>query len=217
MDLDIIDCTHLLLNISSILFVVVFILFILKLKNNKYNLTYKIITFNFFFLAVLQISFRLSFNFSFQNWILTNVFLVGQMFIASFFFISLIKTENFKIIIKLLFLIYVIFTLVQYIANFSMIYNINRLGSIIASFFIIIYTLMFLYESLGKKRKFYYICIGGMVYHFSSFTIFLTFTIFYDTNKYLGLLIYNSHTVLAVVFALFALFEWKVNILSKTA
>lgn len=213
MNFNILDVSHILLNINIVTLLLCFFLFVSKWSKN--NRAFKVITLYMCFVSIIQIIFRLTFDFSINNWVITNFFSIGQMFFMTYFFLLILKSALFIKIIKSFFIFYYLSTFIQYCFNYEILFKINEFGSFVSSLFIIIYSLFFLYENLNKKQLFYYFIIGGTLYHFGSFAVFLTANIFFAKNLYLGLIIYNLHTFLAIVFSCFVFYEYKINFSSK--
>ncbi len=186
--------------------------FILFAKNfNKFGIAYNLVVYYMFFILIIQITLETTTHLKIKNLFIANVFHVGEFYIISFFYYTLIKNKIIKKCLEFSIVFFTIMFLFQFLTDFSSILKVNTLVIITVSNFIIALQCCYLYEILNETKLFYYITIGGLIYHILSVFMFLGANLFY--NKYLE--IYNVMFCLlnlcSIIYLFFAYLEWKFN------
>ena len=136
MNIFTLNLIYYLLDISIFLFIVCTFLYS---KNwSKSGSAHKTLAVYFGFIAILQLTIRLFFDFSKNNWIISNIFLIGEFAISSFLFFILLKRKIFRNIIKIIVCFFVTITIIQYADDYMIFFKINALSSSIVSISIIL-------------------------------------------------------------------------------
>jgi hypothetical protein len=209
MNIFTLNFTYILLNISVISF---FSLFVLYCKNwNKHGKAYKALVVYLGFLTILQVANRLFFDFIKINWIIANIFLIGEFIISCYLYFLLLQKKIFRNIIIILFFLTLVVMLFQYIADYTIFCKINPLASSIVSISIILFAVFYLYEILDQNKLYYYLTIAVILYQFGSIFLYLIANLYLLEHPDLGLIPYNFHLFLTLIYTFFVFLEWKIN------
>ncbi len=165
-------------NLSTLLLFINAILYTysaIKDKKNKalkYFAIYLSLTFIVLTLSIIIVEFYRELNIK-QD----NLFLSHFYFIFQFVFLSLFYKINFsrkqKIWVNLIFVIVALVLGIQYSNNLSLFNQFNLLEILITSFPLVVYSIIHLYNSLGKKGKYMYINAAVLIYLSVSTLIFI--------------------------------------------
>lgn len=100
----------------------------------------------------------------------------------------------------------------QYITTPSIFWECHLPEILSISFILIAYTLIHLYNSLGEEKKYYYFCIGLMMYLLCSSTIFMSGNVelIFCNDPFIDIWIFNS--LLYIVYQIFIFKEWRLLI-----
>ena len=143
-----------------------------KTKAIKYFAIYLSLTFIVLFLSIIIAKFYKELRIE-QN----NLFLSHFYFIFQFIFLSLFYKTNFtkkqKIWVNLIFVIIALVLSIQYFNKITLFYKFNLLEILITSFPLVVYSIIHLYNSLGKKGKYMYINAAVLIYLSVSTLIFI--------------------------------------------
>ena len=201
--------------ISTLL--LVFILYATKFKNN--TLPYKIFTIYAGLIAVCEWTCAYYLDvLQANNTFITHADTLLQFGLFSAIFYLLFKSKRQKIFAlmsgSVIFSYFVLF----YIINPKELMNENNLQKFVTSFILVLYCTMHLYNMLNDKRKqFYYITVGLLIYIVGSIIINLSSTIIVSLNN---LELYSKIWVVNVLFYLvyqiFCIAEWKINYYKPT-
>lgn len=179
----------------------------LKNKKNialKYFAFYNIITF-----CVLSSSIIIVEVFKIRN----NLFLSHFYFIFQFIFLSLFYkvffTRKQKSWITIVFALVASTLSIQYLNKPSLFYKFNLLEILITSFPLIVYSIIHLYNSLGKKGKYMYINSAVLIYISVSTLIFILGNLINTVDKSLSINVWFLNKVFYVGYLLLILYEWK--------
>jgi hypothetical protein len=198
-----------LLDISIVMLFICFGLFTKDFFKSKIG--YKIMCCYLAFVFLLQLAFKLTFKFQIENWFLSNVFLIGEFFIISYFYFCITKSNLQLKIIQFSVILFILLIAIQYSIDYTLFFRINPLESLFVSLSITTYCTFYLYEILDQKKLFYYNTIGALIYQCGSVFVFLGANLFLSSYKHVSIYLYNFHTVLAIVYAVFVIIEWRVN------
>lgn len=149
-----------------------------------------------------------------------NLYLSHYYFIIQFIFMSLFYKELFlktqKKIVNYL-LIGVLITLtIQYCIKPELYVQFNILEIFITTVPLIIYSIIFLYNSLSKPSKYVYINAAVLIYLTTSTLIYILgdyLSVFLDDQEVKGIWLINR--VLYVIYVILILIEWKQNLQPK--
>ncbi len=150
-----------------------------------------------------------------NNLFMNNIFLVIQFVLLSMFYYYLLK----KKVVLLVLLIGLSFLLYQYLMDLNLFSIYNPIGITFTQSIIIIYSLVYFYNSLNhEKPKFLLINIGVFLYLICSTLIYasgnLVFNVNIPENTYLLLLKVNA--ILYIIFQILIFIEWRKNYYKKT-
>lgn len=143
-----------------------------------------------------------------RNLFLSHFYFILQFVLLSMFYYHLLK-ENFQkkiIVVNLVVCLSVLF--IQYALDRSRFNNYNLSEIFITSLSLIIYATFHLYNLLNKKKEFYYITIGLLIYLFGSTVFFLTSNLLISLHsKFPTRMIMRLNVYLYIIYQLFILYE----------
>ena len=97
----------------------------------------------------------------------------------------------------------------------NLFFEFNLFEIFITSFPIIIYSTFYLYNLLNKKKDFYYINLGLLIYLFGSTVLFLVGNLVAKLDNNLNDIPWILNSVLYIMYQIFILAEWKINFSKK--
>ena len=156
--------------------------------------------------------------------LINNLFLSHFYFIAQFILLSLFYKSSFKKsqkrIVNIILILVLSILAIQYLNNPKMFFRFNILEIFVTTFPIIVYSIMYLYNSLSISGKFMNINASILVYLTTSSLIYIlgdyitTYIKSVPTIRNDAIVnIWFLNKVLYVGYLLLILFEWKKNIL----
>jgi hypothetical protein len=152
-----------------------------------------------------------------NNHFLSNYYLFSQFIFLSLFFYNLFMPVS-KIKSKIIMITSGFITtalLLQYCIYPHNYFTFNSLGFLITSVILIAYSVLYLYELLGKMLLFHYVTIGLFIYLISSALIFASATSLVNINDDLYVYIWNTNAVLFIIYQLLIMWEWKQQFLPR--
>lgn len=149
--------------------------------------------------------------FKINNLFLSHFYFILQFVLLSFFYLNLDLNELQSKIVKIGFVFCLLVLTVQNTLDSSLLLKFNLFEIFITSFLLIIYATFHLYNMLNKKREFYYVNFGILVYLFGSTVLFLVGNIINKLNDKFNDYTWLLNSALYVIYQLFILYEWKVN------
>lgn len=200
-------------NLAEIVLLINCVLYLKSFSN--YGKAFKLITSYIVIHTIVEFSMRILGLYKIQNLFFSHLYFIGQFVILSFFYITILKDNLLKKIIKIYLIIALITLAVQYCLKPSLFYTFNLFEIFITCFPLIIYSVFYFYQMLNEKKVFYYINTGMIIYLFGSTIIFLSGNIIniYNTKFAKGCWTFNSF--LYVFYQILIFIEWKKNY-SKT-
>ncbi|WP_299133380.1 hypothetical protein [uncultured Tenacibaculum sp.] len=191
-----------LLLINSILFVSK----VKKINNSTYSYvaTYLVILF-----IVELFCNTIGYLYPGQNFYLSHFYFNAQFILLSIVFYRLFKSQKLK---KLVILNYVIVTLIilgMYIYNNELFWQFNLFEIAMTSVLLIIYALIHLSNTMGTKKKYFYLSVGMILYLLCSSLIFLfgNYELVFIEDPYIDIWIFN--TLFYIVYQVFIFVEWN--------
>lgn len=176
-----------------------------KRKAYKIFLLYLILVFLF------EVVFWLLSHYKKNNLFLSHYFFLGQFLLLALFYHKILKENYQKKIAILLITIVPFILIIQYLVYPNKYYIFNLFEIFITSYSVIILTLFHLYNLLDKKKDYYYITIGLLLYLISSTTIFLSGNLYTVMNKVMHKEIWNLNAFMFVVCQCFIFMEYYIN------
>ncbi len=200
-------------NIGYVILLIICILFFKQiLKTNK---SFKIFTFYLLFIFIVQIISGFFQYLTINNLFLSHFYFVGQFVFLSFFYLTIIKNEFQRKVIERGVVFGLCLLGVQYGYDPSLFFRFNLFEIFVTSFLLIIFATFHLYNLLGKKKEFYYINLGILIYLSGSTVLFLVGNLTSKFNSAFSKLPWILNSVLYIVYQIFILIEWKVSFSKK--
>ncbi len=175
-------------------------------KATKY-LTYYIVS-----NCIIQVSFFVIAKLEKNNLLITHIYFLTQFILLSLFYKQLLNGQQSKIISNILYVV-VIALGIYYIYNFNDLFKFFDFEAFIATFPIIVYSVIHKYNSLNKSYEYKYVNTGILIYVTTSTLIFILADYISSLNSELSSKVWFINKVLYVGFLLLFLIEWKVKIL----
>jgi hypothetical protein len=200
-------------DIGYLILLINVILFIKGFSNN--GKAFKIFTIYSVLIFIIQIIVNVLNYFKINNLFLSHFYFISQFLLLSFFYLTILKINFQKKIIKLLLILCPFTLMMQYIINPNLFFKFNLFEIFITSFPIIIFATFHLYNLLIEERKFYYINLGILIYLFGSTILFLVGNLMLSLSPSLNKLTWILNSVLYIIYQLFILAEWKINFSKK--
>ncbi|MGQ2983960.1 7TM diverse intracellular signaling domain-containing protein [Flavobacterium sp.] len=152
-----------------------------------------------------------------NNHFLSNYYLFSQFILLSIFFYNLFLgvAKRKSHLIMATSVITTIGLVIQYSVYPDNYFTFNSLGLLITSVILIAYSVLYLYELLGKKLPFHFVTIGLFIYLISSALIFASATSLVSINDEFYVYIWNTNAILFIIYQLLVLWEWKQRFLPR--
>lgn len=149
-----------------------------------------------------------------------NLFLSHFYFIFQFVFLSLFYFEQFgkkqRLFVRIISgLVFAVLGL-QYGTTPSLFYKFNLLEILLTSFPLVIYSLIHLFNALGKPGKYMYVNASVLIYLSVSTLIFILGTSINNIGNSISINIWFLNKVFYVVYLVLILIEWKVSLWKTT-
>ena len=200
-------------DIGYLILLINVILFIKGFSNN--GKAFKIFTIYSVLIFIIQIIVNVLNYFKINNLFLSHFYFIFQFFLLSFFYLTILKINFQKKIINILLILCPFTLMIQYIINPNLFFEFNLFEIFITSFPIIIYSTFYLYNLLNKKKDFYYINLGLLIYLFGSTVLFLVGNLVAKLDNNLNDIPWILNSVLYIMYQIFILAEWKINFSKK--
>lgn len=147
-----------------------------------------------------------------NNHYLSHLFFIPQFIILSFFYKSLFK-KNQKKIVNAVLLIVMSILIIQYFINPELFLTYNPLEVLLTCSPIVAYTILHLYNSLTKKGELMYINTGILFYISFTTLLFILYKFINSTNiSFNRQPIYLINKILVIGYMLLFLVEYKLSI-----
>lgn len=192
---------------STIFLIVNFLLFLFRFK--KETKAYKIFTIYLGIIVLIEITIRVVVLLGYENLIFSHVYFTGQFILLSLFFLELLNESNQRKIINYALIAVPIILLVNFILNPDQLHEFSLIEIILTSITLITYSTFHFYNMLSRKKEFYFINCGILIYLFGSTLTFLlrNLHVFYGRNFSFVLQMLNI--VLYIVYLTLIFIEWK--------
>lgn len=198
------------LSIFSLLLLLInAVLFISKVKiiNNQ---TYKYVAVYLGTLFIVELFCNvIGYLYPAQNLYLSHFYFNAQFILLSLVFYRLFSNQKLK---KIIVVNYVIVTLIivgMYVINRKSFWQFNLFEIAATSALLIIYSLIHLNNTLGTKKKYFYLTIGLILYLLCSSLIFLfgNYELVFIKDPYIDIWIFN--TIFYIIYQVLIFAEWK--------
>jgi len=146
-----------------------------------------------------------------QNLIMTHFYFIMQFLLLSYFYHELLNNKLKKRLIRY----YAVFMIVVLIFRFVLFPEFLMQFDLFEIFFtcfpIIIYAILYFYQMLESKKKFYLVNIGLTIYLFGSTIIFLTGNIINIYSPKFARTCWRFNSLLCIFYHVMVFIEWKKN------
>lgn len=179
----------------------------------KFGKAYKTFTCYLIFIALIQVLLSIYAYKKVNNLFLFNYYFIGQFLFVSLFYFYLLKKKWIWILTGIV----ILGLAIQYILSPSSFINFNSIGVSVTQSIIVIYALLYYYNSLSGKPYFLYINTGVLLYfitsvlYFASGNLIMNLNLAKETQRNIGLVNDFSYFIFLVLIFL----EWYFNFRKK--
>ncbi len=185
------------------------ILFLSKVKKFN-NSTYKFVTIYLVLLFIVELFCNaIGYLYPGQNFYLSHFYFNAQFILLSIVFYRLFKSQKLKKLVVLNYIIVTLIILGMYIYNNQLFWQFNLFEIAMTSVLLIIYALIHLNNTMGTKKKYFYLSIGMILYLLCSSLIFLfgNYELVFIEDPYIDIWIFN--TLFYIVYQVLIFTEWS--------
>ncbi len=204
---------YVLVNIGYLILFFNLILFIKGFANQ--GKAYKIFTWYLGVVFTIQIISNIFMRMNTNNLFLSHFYFIGQFILLSFFYITVLKEEFQKKLVKAGLVIGLLALSIQYAYDTSLFFKFNLFEIFITSFLLIIYATIHFYNMLNEKKEFYYINVGLLIYLLGSTILFLVGNLTAILSPKMSLFTWILNALLIIINQFFILIEWKKSFYKK--
>jgi hypothetical protein len=198
------------LSVFSLLLLLINSILFLSNVNKFKNQVYKYVTIYLLVLFVVEFFCNgIGFLYPGKNFYLSHFYFNAQFILLSIVFYRLFSSQKLK---KLVVLNYGVVTLIiigMYLYNNEKFWEFNLFEIASTSAILIIYSLIHLSNTLGKKKKLFFLTIGLILYLLCSSLIFLfgNYELIFMEDPYIDIWIFN--TFFYIVYQVLIFLEWR--------
>ncbi|MES2805969.1 MAG: hypothetical protein V4652_10440 [Bacteroidota bacterium] len=204
---------YILVNIGYLILFFNLILFIKGFANQ--GKAYKIFTWYLGVVFTIQIISNIFMRMNTNNLFLSHFYFIGQFILLSFFYITVLKEEFQKKLVKAGLVIGLLALSIQYAYDTSLFFKFNLFEIFITSFLLIIYATIHFYNMLNEKKEFYYVNVGLLIYLLGSTILFLVGNLTAVLSPKMSLFTWILNALLIIINQFFILIEWKKSFYKK--
>ncbi len=194
---------------SLLLLLINSLLFLSKAKKVN-NPTYKYVTIYLLVLFVVEFFCNgIGLLYPGQNLYLSHFYFNAQFLFLSLVFYRLFSNQKLKKLVVVNYTVVTVIIIGMYIYNNESFWQFNLFEIAATSALLIIYSLIHLSNTLGAKRKYFYLTIGLIFYLLCSSLIFLfgNYELVFMEDPYIDIWIFNP--LLYIVYQVFLFTEWR--------
>ncbi|RKS13615.1 hypothetical protein C8C87_0837 [Flavobacterium sp. 120] len=204
---------YVLVNIGYLILFFNLVLFIKGFANQCK--AYKIFTWYLGVVFTIQIISNIFMRMNTNNLFLSHFYFIGQFILLSFFYITLLKEEFQKKLVKAGLVIGLLALSIQYAYDTSLFFKFNLFEIFITSFLLIIYATIHFYNMLNEKKEFYYVNVGLLIYLLGSTILFFVGNLTAVLSPKMSLFTWILNALLIIINQFFILIEWKKSFYKK--
>lgn len=204
---------YVLVNIGYLILFFNLILFIKGFANQ--GKAYKIFTWYLGVVFTIQIISNIFMRMNTNNLFLSHFYFIGQFILLSFFYITILKEEFQKKLVKAGLVIGLLALSMQYAYDTSLFFKFNLFEIFITSFLLIIYATIHFYNMLNEKKEFYYVNVGLLIYLLGSTILFFVGNLTAVLSPKMSLFTWILNALLIIINQFFILIEWKKSFYKK--
>ncbi|CAL2089419.1 conserved membrane protein of unknown function [Tenacibaculum sp. 190524A02b] len=185
------------------------LLFLSKVKKFN-NITYKYVAIYLAVLFVIELFCNtIGFLYPNQNFYLSHFYFNGQFILLSIVFYRLFTSQKLKKLVVINYIIVMLIIIGMYVYNTDLFWQFNLFEIAVTSALLIIYALIHLNNTLGTNKKYFYLCIGMILYLLCSSLIFLfgNYELVFIEDPYIDIWIFN--TLFYIVYQVLIFVEWS--------
>ena len=192
---------------SLVLLLINAVLFLSKFKN--YNRVYKVVGIYLAILFFVELFCNLIGYFKpGQNSFLSHFYFNSQFLLLSAFFYQLFNNGNLKKIVLLGYVIITGLIITGYLIDFNSFWEFNLFEIVSTSSALVLYVLIHLFNTLNKEKKYFFLCIGLILYLICSSLIFMSgnYQLVFIEDPYIDIWIFN--TLFYILYQVLIFKEW---------
>lgn len=176
--------------------------------NNK---AFKLFTIYLLAIGIVQLFARLVIK-AFEmdsNLFLSHFYFILQFILLSLFYAELLKYKRIYYVLGLV----LAFLTYQYVEDPSVYFRYNTIGMCSTQIIVVVYTLIYMFQSLSVKKQFTLVNVGLFIYLLSSSLIFACGNLIFnnDVPEYFSDLLININRFLYLAFQILIIVEWYRN------
>jgi hypothetical protein len=198
------------LSVFSLLLLLINAILFFSNKNKFKSHLYKYVTIYLLVLFVVELFCNsIGFLYPGQNFYLSHFYFNAQFVLLSIVFYRLFNHYKLKKIVVFNYVIVTFIIIGMYIYNNELFWQFNLFEISSTSALLIVYSLIHIFNTLGKSKKLFYLIIGLILYVLCSSLIFLfgNYELVFIEDPYIDIWIFN--TLFYIVYQVLIFVEWK--------
>lgn len=180
----------------------------------KYTLPVKIFTIYLFVIVIIQVSTKIMASYKINNLVFTHYYFIGQFFLLSLFFRSILNTKKITKAIDIVIILVLPTICIYYLIHPHKYFEFNNFEIALTSIPLIIYCFLFIIKKIDQKDKTYFYLVSGLfIYLAGSTLLFSTGNIkmFSPMKK----VVWFMNMVLYLIYQILIFIEWYKNFRKK--
>lgn len=194
---------------SLVLLLINSLLFLSRFKKVK-NKVYKFITIYLLVLFIVELFCNvIGFLYPDQNFYLSHFYFNAQFILLSAVFYNLFTSKQLKKLVVVNYTIVTIIIIGMYIVKPVSFWQFNLFEIAATSLLLIVYAFIHFYNTLGERKKLFYLNTGMVLYVLCSSLIFLfgNYELVFIQDPYIDIWIFN--TLFYILYQVFIFIEWR--------
>ncbi len=179
--------------------------FFRKRKTNVFFISYLLFAFT------MQVIMEFMYHLKFDNLLVLNIFVIGQMILLSLFYMSILKLKSQKKIVKISLCLVLLILSIQFFIDYKQFFKFNLFAITITSLSIVTFALLHFYNMLTEHKTYYYITIAVVFFMLGSTILYLVGNLTLSLSNDVKYLSWTFNAILFLIYQLFILYEWKVS------
>lgn len=179
-----------------------------SLKYRGFNRPLKWITTYVILLFLINISSFILSKYHVNNLYLSHVYFIGQFVLLSLFHLSLEPSPKLIKFIKLNLILTPSILLIQYLLYPHLLLVFNEVEILLCNFSIFIYSLLYLFQSIGNNTRYMKINYGILIYLSFSTIIFCSGNLMVYMNEQVNKVIWIFNSFISFFFSIMLFLEW---------
>lgn len=144
-----------------------------------------------------------------SNFFLSHFYFITQFILLSLVFYRLFKSKKLQTMVVVNSIIVLALIIYSYIDNPALFWEFNLFEIVATSLLLIMYSLYYIYKTLGEEKHLYYLLVGLIMYLVCSCLIFLSgnYELVFIKDPYIDIWIFNS--IFYIIYQLLIFKEWR--------